>query len=264
MLISRLLAFLLASLPNLMPAGFAEPSGLAWHEGRATLVVVGDEGQVAELTATGELAGEITAFAGPHCHRDFEAVAVDPRTGHLLVAVEPTWEILALDPESREVVGRYAIPDAPEPCSDTAWGIEGLAVLGPDPEREGWLLATAARQGRPALILELSLPPLGGPGEPVLLATRDAPVSSVSDLTYGPAGALWVLEGFRGRLHRFVEGEAAGVFFLPFPLAEGLAFTPDGALWIADDTGGVYRLGEWRQSLPERPAEPVDEGAAAG
>lgn len=239
-MIGRVVAFLLASLPNLVPVGLDEPSGLAWHHVRGTLFVVGDEGHVAEVGPDGVLLGEVAAFEGPHCRRDLEAVAVDPRTGNLLIAVEPSWELVVWDPEEREEVERHMLAGSPGECADPYWGLEGLTVLGPDEEREGNLLILAAKQGKPAEFLTYSLP-LPGHGKAVLLSREEAPFSSVSDVL-ADGEVLWVLEGYRGRLHRFEEGLAAGVWHLPFPLAEGLSFSPDGALWIADDTGGLYRL----------------------
>ncbi|MBC8515129.1 SdiA-regulated domain-containing protein [bacterium] len=253
MILFPFLSFLVLEFPfypssslNYKPVGLEEPSGIAWHPQRGTLFVVGDEGHFAEIDEEGKLVGEVLRLEGGSCERDLEGIAVDPRNGNLLLLREPSWEILSLVPGSAKPQRIWRVPDAPPPCSDALWGLEGITVKGMDPSREGWLVVLVAKQRIPALFIELSLPPTESLESPQLISRKNAPISSVSEILWEQSTeTLWVLEGFRGRLHQVTEGMNAGVRLLPFPLAEGMAFTPSGDLWIADDFGGVFRLA-WR------------------
>ena len=88
---------------NIDKNGFNEPSGICWHAQRKTLFVVGDAGDVCELTTDG------TVIKEKHVRNaDFEGITHDPATGLLYLAVEGAEAILELDPETFAVLREFA------------------------------------------------------------------------------------------------------------------------------------------------------------
>tara|TARA_A100001037_G_scaffold306572_1_gene352837 strand:- start:4278 stop:5057 length:780 start_codon:yes stop_codon:yes gene_type:complete len=242
---------------NLIPEKFKEPSGLTYSEKRKTIFVVGDEGHIAELDKDGKLI-KMKKMPGDSCERDFEAVSIDPRNNNLLIMREPLWEIISVNPESFEIEFTYKLPGAPSSCKDEDWGLEALTVIGNDEGKDGWLKVLAGKQRYPAAIYEFSIP-LEGNEDPILNKEHKLKIESISDLYYEKeTNNLWILDswliqrmltagGFHGRLFLFKDYKKIKTWHLPFPLSEGISFTPSGDLWVADDTGGIYLFKKWKE-----------------
>ena len=242
---------------NLIPEKFKEPSGLTYSQERGTIFVVGDEGHIAELDKNGKLL-KMKKMAGNSCERDFEAISIDPRNNNLLVMREPLWEIISINPENFEIESTYKLPGAPLDCKDEDWGLEALTVIEEDQEKDGWLKVLGGKQRYPAIIYEFSIP-LSDKESPILNKEHKLKIESISDLYYEKeTDSLWILDswliqrmltssGFHGRLFLFQDYKKIKTWHLPFPLSEGISFTPEGDLWIADDTGGIYLFEKWKE-----------------
>jgi len=242
---------------NLIPEKFKEPSGLTYSQERGTIFVVGDEGHIAELDKNGKLL-KMKKMAGDSCERDFEAISIDPRNNNLLVMREPLWEIISINPENFEIESTYKLPGAPLDCKDEDWGLEALTVIEEDQEKDGWLKVLVGKQRYPAIIYEFSIP-LSDKESPILNKEHKLKIESISDLYYEKeTDSLWILDswliqrmltssGFHGRLFLFQDYKKIKTWHLPFPLSEGISFTPEGDLWIADDTGGIYLFEKWKE-----------------
>ena len=242
---------------NLIPEKFKEPSGLTYSQERGTIFVVGDEGHIAELDKNGKLL-KMKKMAGNSCERDFEAISIDPRNNNLLVMREPLWEIISINPENFEIESTYKLPGAPLDCKDEDWGLEALTVIEEDQEKDGWLKVLVGKQRYPAIIYEFSIP-LSDKESPILNKEHKLKIESISDLYYEKeTDSLWILDswliqrmltssGFHGRLFLFQDYKKIKTWHLPFPLSEGISFTPEGDLWIADDTGGIYLFEKWKE-----------------
>ena len=81
---------------NVDVRGFNEPSGITYHPHRGTLFVVGDEGDLLEMTTTGEWVKHKRIREA-----DFEGVTCASATGLLYVAVEGEERILEIEPDIR-------------------------------------------------------------------------------------------------------------------------------------------------------------------
>jgi len=256
------LLFFIFKFENLIPKDFKEPSGIIYSEKRKSLFVVGDEGHIAEINTSGELI-KIKKIPGNSCERDFEAVSIDPRNDNLLVLRESLWEIVVIDPENFEIEYTYKLPGGPKNCKDEDWGLEALAVIGEDKDKKDWLKILVGKQRYPTMIYEFSIPLSQSEKKPILGKKIKPKIESISDMYYDKENQnLWILDswliqrlftsaGFHGKLYLFKDWEKIETWNIPFPLSEGITFTPSGDLWIADDTGGIYLFKDWEKDNKE-------------
>ena len=90
---------------NIDKGDIAEPSGIVFHAQRGTLFVVGDEGDIIEMTTKGKhIKAKRLLEQG-----DYEGITVDPSTGLLYVAIEDDETIIEIDPETFKIMRRFEI-----------------------------------------------------------------------------------------------------------------------------------------------------------
>ncbi len=220
-----------------------EPSGLVFHPERGTLYVVGDRGDVAELTRD----GKVLRRANLEGH-GFEGVTVGPH-GHLFAIEEKkTPLIYELDPDTLEVKAEYEV--------DTK--LEGKRILGNEHNRSAEGLCYVPEQDAfycvnqdpPRLVrLEVPVGKKSGKAKAVEVLKLSAVVQhQASDVTYDRAsGHFLVTESSGGKGQGSVyeltrEGKLVRQMALPGERAEGLALDDSGRAFIADDAGGVLRV----------------------
>lgn len=235
-------------------AGFPEPSGLVYHAGRRTLFVVGDEGDVGEVSLDGRLLRSV------HLGGDLESITINPASGLLYVAREGAEVVLELAPDELAVRRRFAIDRSfqgnPDFLKRGGDGIEGLAFV-PDAKLPAGGSLWAVNQYDPPVLVQLDVPPPA----PTAAAAKAKPSGSwqdarilravpvdaapLSDLAWDAArrrflvvSALWkrvsVLDA---------EGRLLGSVHIPGFLPEGVVVLPDGRVVIAQDSGGLLA---WR------------------
>src|SRR5262245_50523902 len=217
--------------PGGLPAGF-EASGAVWHPGRGTLVVVADDGLLAELSPEGGVLG-LWSLAG-----DLEALALaDPASSLVYVGVEQPDGIVEFDLATGAPTGGHwdLTPWMTGPANE---GLEALAFV------DGEFLAGLQLDGT---IFRFAL----GPGGAVQLLGSFASHlgrADLSGLDYDPCtGTLYAIHDTADVI---VEYDAAGTFLREYALAghdqEGVALmagSPGAAtrLFVAQDTGEVLR-----------------------
>ena len=212
-----------------------EPSGLALHPDRGTLFVVGDEGVLAEMTTQGKVVRR-TALGG-----DLEGVAVDPDRSVLYVLDEggvcllvADWNDLSL----KETIDLKPILARGGVSPDSGIGLEGVAY---QPGKGGEGALWIATQRDPVRLFRLSVE--DSPFRVRLDGFHDASLSEISDLTVDPkTGLLMALSDEEDRLASLTQ-EGKVLLSKPIPGAnqEGVALSPNGDLFIAEDSGGVFR-----------------------
>lgn len=234
-----------AKVSEVLPAkakAVKEPSGIAFHPGRGTLFVVGDRGDVAELSRQGKVLRQ-TNLAG----LGFEGVAVGP-DGRLFVLEEAKKpRIYELDPDTLQVKAEYEV--------DTK--LQGQRVLGNEgnksaeglcyvPEQKAFY---CVNQDPPRLVrLEVPLDRTDGKAKAVGVMDLSSIMKQASDVTYdSTSGHFLVTESSGGQGAGSVyeltrEGQRVGRADLPGRRAEGLALDGFGHAFIADDAGGVLRV----------------------
>jgi len=224
-------------------AGFDEPSGIVYHPVRKTLFVVGDEGDIGEVSLEGKLLN-IRNIGG-----DLEGVTCDPATG-LVYAIREGHEILfEVDPGSLKLLRRFTIDRSYagnanylERGSD---GIEGITFV-PDADDPDGGRFYAVNQFDPPVLLELEVP-LASSKERFERATirsarpvKSPPLSDV--LWHEQTGAFLIVSAlWRSVYVTDREGNRLRSVRIPGFMQEGLAGLPDGSFVIVQDTGGLIK-----------------------
>ncbi len=222
-------------------AEFPEPSGIVYHPLRSSLFIVGDEGDIGEVSTDGKLLRQF------HLGGDLEAITVDPKSGLLYVVREGHEVIFEVRPDNFKLVRRFTIDRSfqgdPNFLRRGGDGIEGLTFVPDEKDPEGGRL-WAVNQYDPAVLVELDNA-LKTSTEKYQTARirRAVPVDAapLSEVTWDPArreflvaSALWkrvVVLDAEGRPERSVR--------IPAFMPEGMATLPGGAIAIAQDSGGL-------------------------
>ena len=213
-----------------------EPSGLSWHPQQGTLIVVGDEGQVAELTLQGDLVRE-KQLGG-----DFEGVATDPDRRILYVVDEKSLELSLLNWANFEEVGRLDLRPIIEDAGlsfnqeDSFEGIAYQSAPGSNTPGTLWL----GYQYNPVAILRVDVE-----GTPPVLTFRDmheVALKEISSLCIDPSsGQLVAVDDSQDLMAGLSErGEVLWSQAIGGTDQEGVVVLPDGSYCIADDLGGVF------------------------
>jgi uncharacterized protein YjiK len=212
-----------------------EPSGIAFHPGLGHFFVVGDDGKLAELDASGRNLRTLPV------EKQLEDVVFYPPS-HLLLVSEKRSELILFDPASSKEIKRFKIntvallgggPSVPNQ------GFEGLAFR-PDPARPGGGIVYLSHQRSPAAVVGVAF-------DPTTTATIDAGMvvsnwaaKDATDLTaiaYVPSiDRVVAVADSRDRLLVLRDdGSVQDEIPIPGQQQEGIAFDAAGALWIADD-----------------------------
>lgn len=217
-----------------------EPSGIAFHSDRGTLFVVGDHGDVAELTRDGKVLH--SAKLGS---RGFEGITVGPNGRLFVLEEKKSPKLYELDPDSLEIQAEYEV--------DTK--IHGQRILGDDANKsaEGvcyvpeQLAFYCVNQQPPRLVkLKVPLDKKDGKAKAVESIDLSAVIAyQASDITYDRASGHFLItesssgEGLGWVYELTLEGKLVRKVPLPGKRAEGLALDDTGRAFIADDAGGV-------------------------
>lgn len=232
-----------------------EPSSIAYHPLRRTLLVASDQGSLAELNDRFELIGRYEVLG------DLEGIEVHPRRGSVYLTSEEDNAILEYDLEQRRVL-RTLIVDFPS-CHELETkvadnrGLEGVCFV---PDGDGMTRMYAVVEARPPRLIELA----GGreAAAPEAIAGRfgakqigtiellsvkqviDIGVDGLSDVIYVPQLDRLVIVSSENRIGIIcrTDGTIERRFRLPGKKPEGLAFLPGGDLLVVEDTGGLWRL----------------------
>ena len=259
--------------PRFVKLNVKGPSAVAFHPDRETILVVSDEGYVAELNEGLE---QIERYK---TKGDLEGIAVHPGTGRVYLASEREGAILELDLENSRVVRTLVIDfeshSALKSGSKKNKGIEGLAFV---PSAGSQHRLFAVLQANPARLLELS----EVAGDDATLSkkmrkrVRDRFESSkkrhgemgavhvenvvelklkpLSDVVFAPDLDALVVLSSEKKIALMFDPETESVlgrFRLPGKKPEGLAFLPDGVLLVVDDDGGAWWIDDAKRWIAE-------------
>jgi uncharacterized protein YjiK len=231
--------------PVVVAAAFVrEASGVAWHRGRGHLFVVGDRGALAEIEPSGRV------VAAHRVEGNLEDVTVHEPSGRLVLLAEKKAELVAWDPGSASETGRFPLDVAAilgrEPAERNQ-GFEGL-VFHAEAGRPGGGVFHLVHQRKPARLVTLAFDPAG---EPRTLGAADVlarhalkPYEDLTAVTWSERlGRLAVAAERDDRLLAVSsDGAIEADLALPGGRQEGLAFDPEGALWVADERLGLLRI----------------------
>ena len=204
-----------------------EPSGLCYNSVKNTLFVVGDQGDVAEISMEGEVLNH-KFYSG----RDFEGITI---SGSVLYALdENNFHVLKLDPDSLDLISVHGIT--------TEYGtFEGISVH-PD---GSILLVNQVRKLKnlKAGILFLDPGTLLPDGRFIETEIVDQAgiFPATDELNY------YIISDRKNRLYSYSLTEGH-LWDIPLPgvTQEGIALDAEGGFYIAQDRGGILLLElEW-------------------
>jgi hypothetical protein len=223
--------------------GLPEPSGVVYHAKRGTLFVVSDDGSIGEVTVDGKVRGT-RALGG-----DLEGITYDPASGYLYVVREGHEIIFEVDPNGFVIRRRFTIDRSYEGDADFLErggdGIEGLTFL-PDPgHREGGRFF-AVNQFDPPALVELALPIRSSRErfeKARIVAAYRISSPPLSDVMWNPELGAFLIPSALWRSVYVVDmaGVRRASVRVPGIMQEGIALLPDGAIVIAQDTGGLIK-----------------------
>lgn len=235
--------------------GVREPSGIAAHPGLHHLFVVGDEGTVGELDASGRTI-RVDSVAG-----NLEDVAFHSPSGMLILLVENPAGLVVYDPASHRETRRITLDTAGllgrAPEGRKAQGFEGLAFR-PEAGRPGGGAFYLAHQRSPAMVVAAAFDPLQaatvGKDDVVERWPMD-PYRHLTAISYDAARERFLLIA-DGRVAVIGKGgkteSQSGM--LPMANPEGVCLDEAGNLWIADDPTGLLRVPGGVAALATGPA----------
>jgi uncharacterized protein YjiK len=131
--------------------------------------------------------------------------------------------------------------------ADSNQGFEGLAFRD-DAEQPGGGTFYIVHQRKPARLVALTFDPTGGQrtigAADVVARYALKPYEDLTAVTWSePLGRLLVIAESDDRLLLVSPaGTITGSWPLPGARQEGLAFDPQGGLWIADDLQGLFKI----------------------
>ena len=227
-----------------------EPSGVTYHPGRKTIFVVGDEGDIAELSLDGRV------LASRHIGGDLEGVACDAASGSLYAVREGDDVILEVRASDLRVVRQIGVERAYEGDANYLRsggdGLEGIAVR--PAVGDGKPTFYIVNQYDPAVLAEVEL----RGSKAVIRKSWKLDSAPLSDVFWDDKhNALVVVSAlWRSAVMVSGDGKEARPTKLPGFLQEGLARLPDGSFIVAQDVGGLLK---WSPST-----EPFAHAAEAG
>jgi uncharacterized protein YjiK len=226
-------------------SGCLELSGICYHPERNSLFIADDQGGLCEISRDGTL---ITSeMIGDF---DFEGITCDPESGLLYAAVEGEEAILEIAAGDMTILRRFEIPRAHNGETVMRRGSGGLEAVAfvPDTSHPEGGIFVVSNQG-------------GGASDLNALFVVELPIRSQSDevriIRYtfpdpGPVTGLCydarvrqfsaVVAGEGVLVHYDLRGETIRKLQLPAGRYEGIAIDADGAVYVADETVGIFKL----------------------
>ncbi len=224
--------------------GLREASGIVWHPALGRFFAVGDRGTLAEIEPSGRVL-KLHRVKG-----NLEDVAVHAPSGRLVLLAEKKGELVVWDPASQSETARFPLDVSAVLGKDPAdrnQGFEGLAFR-EDSDQPGGGTFYLVHQRGPARLVALTFDPSG----PVrILGASDVvarhglkPYEDLTAVAWSePLARLLVIAESDDRLLMVSPaGTITGTWPLPGGRQEGLALAADGALWVADDRLGLFKI----------------------
>jgi len=234
--------------PRVIPVKMREPSGLAWHPLRQSLLVISDEGQLVEFDKDFEVKKRFRLYG------DLESVAVQPETGAVFIGDEGNGAVLEYDLERERVVRVMTIDfgsqeDFAEGIRDNQ-GLEGLTVVRVDDDYR--LVGVVERNPARLILLDADVSgesrarvnkaAAADRHEPLRESVRitrsvDVGLLRISGVTAHPDGKSIVMIAVGEQLIRQCDlsGNVMASLTSPGSKPEGIGFLPDGRAVVAHD-----------------------------
>jgi len=233
---------------NIDKIEFNEPSGICWHSQRKTLFVVGDEGDLCEITTEGSLIKQ------KHIRdADFEGITYDPSTGLLYLAIEEAESIIEVHPETFAILREFSIPrdfKGKTLLRAGGEGIEAITFIPDSGHKEGGVFYvgnqafTLSDEQDISAVFQVELPLRTRTGAARITGYFAPGVIDVSGLGYDPTTdhVLVINDAPNTMLEYSREHDLLNVWAFPGDNQEGVTVDPKGFIYIAQDSGGIIKL----------------------
>ena len=222
--------------------GVMEPSGVVFDEATGHLVVVGDEGSIAEMGLDG--AAVRTQRTAP----GVEDIAIHSPTGLFVMVAEESSELVVLSPDTLAELRRFPLDRpailADDPSGEPNDGFEGLAFR-PDPSQAGGGTFYLTHQRDPSMVVAFSFDPAAEPhpigADAVTARWTIAGTEELNAITHSVTlDRLLAVDDKRDTVVVIgLDGEVLGELAVPGNQQEGITIDSDGTMWIADDADGA-------------------------
>lgn len=222
-------------------SGFQEPSGIVYDAARNSLFVIGDEGDIGEVSVDGKL------LRSSHLGGDLEGITLDPSSGLLYAAREGHEILFEIRPDDFTITRRFTIDRTyqgdPNYLQRGGDGIEGITFVADPAAKEGGHFY-AVNQYDPPVLVELAVPIRSSKEKfatATVLSARPVEAAPLSDVAWDAAISGFVVPSALWR--KAYVTDASGAYLrsvrLPAFMPEGIAFLPGGKFVIAQDSGGL-------------------------
>ncbi len=229
--------------------GFNDPSGICFHSQRRTLFIVGNSGEIGEMTTQGQWIKR----KRDEVKWDFEGITHDPATGYLYIVEEGEDRIWELDPETLDVTRRFSVPrklDGQTVMASSGQGLEGITFIPDHRHPEGGTFYVANQSfdldnGEDiSAIFELDVP-LRSKRSGVRIRSHSRPgIIDLSGLYYDShCNCILAISDSTNTVLEYSR-EHVMVQMLAFPGddQEGITADDQGYVYIAQDSGGILKL----------------------
>ena len=228
-----------------------EPSGIVYSARRDTLFVVGDEGDICELLLDG------TLIEKTHINKaDLEGITIDPATGLLYAIKEDSMMILEFHPGSLEPLRQFPIEitsGAHIPArKNSNRGIEAITFV-PDPGHPSGGTFFIANQGwrtrhtkGVAAVYEIAVPlqDTADTNQAAHIMQHFEPgITDLAGLHYDERleQLLLISDKHDTLMLLTTDGKTRASYKLPGKNQEGITMDSAGYLYIAEDSGDIFK-----------------------
>jgi uncharacterized protein YjiK len=231
------------------PKKLKEPSGIIYHESRATLFIVGDRGDIDEVATDGTFLNHKNID-----HADFEGITYNPVTGLLYVVIEGEGKILEINPDDLSVLrefsidwfynGRNVLDAKKDNIESITFKPDGANINGGTffiADKNDDLQATK----NPSMILELNVPltEQNTTGNTAFIVEMLSPeIITITDLYYASGSqSLYVVSDSSNLVYQTnLSGNIKQTYKIPGEKQEGITIDQDQNFYISDDTGPIF------------------------
>jgi uncharacterized protein YjiK len=243
-----------------------EPSGLAFHAQRNTIMLVDDEGTLVELDLDLK---EKNRWKVPG---DLEGVAVHPDNGHVLVAAERQATVIEYELNKGAEVNRYTLAFASHPefqsTRDPNAGMEGIALVGNGDNLATYLVIEAA----PARLVKLAAKLAASLGDQAISVDQkgqirptarmaliekgwDTGFATLNELVYDEMTKTFLVVCAKEKKLGVLDtsGKLQRTLDLPGPYPEGFCFLPNGDALVVHDSGEGHLIPRFRAAVYPSP-----------
>lgn len=241
----------------------SDPSGIAYHPIRNTLLVVSDQGTVVETDQQYKILDKYDLFG------DIEAVTVHPITGTVFVASESDGTILEYDLDQRRVLRTLIVDFASAPefasgltrneglesvtfLTDDRGGNHLVSAVQSDPARLIFLAADVSIKATQQARQQTDLDRTVGLKQVVpILSSQDIGLARISDIMFDLRTRTFLVTSADDRTLTLCDprGRTLRAVQLPGQKPEGFCFLPNGDGLLVEDTGGIWLFEKFRSAL---------------